>query len=169
LNKNNILIRDIRPEEFDAMAQLLKAAYQQYEKFMPADAWQFYLSDIMDVRGRMAESELIVAEVNRKLAGTVTLYLEGRNRTEGNWPGGWAGARLLGVGPEYRDKGIGRALMDECIRRCRESGIRTIGLHTLPFMEVAKNMYDRMGFQCIPEFDLHPMADVVIIAYKLDV
>ena len=166
---NHLLIRDIRPEEFDTVAQLLRAAYQQYEKFMPADAWQFYLSDIVDVRGRITESELIVADVNGKLAGAVTLYLGGRNRTEGNWPAGWAGARLLAVGPEYRGKGIGRALMDECIRRCRQGGIKTIGLHTAPFMEVAKNMYERMGFQCVPEFDLHPMADVVIIAYKLDV
>ena len=166
---NRLLMRDIRPEEFDAVAQLLQAAYQQYEKFMPADAWQFYLSDIVDVRGRMAESDLIVAEVNGKLAGTITLYLGGRNQTVGNWPVGWAGARLLAVGPEYRGKGIGRALMDECIRRCRESGIKTIGLHTASFMEVAKNMYERMGFQCVPEFDFHPRADVVIIAYKLDV
>ena len=169
MNRNNILIRKIRPEELDRVAQLLKAAYQQYEKFMPADAWQFYLSDIVDVRGRMAESELLVAVVNGKLAGTVTLYLGGRNRTEGNWPAGWAMARLLGVDPEYRNKGIGHALIDECIRRCRDSGIKTIGLHTVSFMEVAKSMYDRMGFQCVPEFDLHPMSDVVIMAYKLDV
>ena len=148
---------------------MLKSAYQQYDKFMPADVWQFYLSDIVDVRGRMAESDLIVAEVNGKLAGTVTLYLEGRNRTEGNWPAGWAGARLLGVSPEYRDNGIACALMDECIRRCREIGIKTIGLHTLPFMEVAKSMYERMGFQHVPEFDLHPMSGVVMMSYKLDV
>lgn len=164
----DIILRDARTEELDKVAAILKAAYLQYEKFMPADAWQFYQADIMDVRGRMAESELIVAEVNGELAGSVTLYLKGRNSVAGNWPAGWASGRLLGVDPVFRGKGIGRALMDECIRRCRKLGIKTLGLHTAPIMEVAKGMYERMGFQPVPEFDHHPMTGVVIMAYKLD-
>ena len=165
---DNILIRDARPKELDEVAEILKAAYQQYDKLMPADAWQFYQADILDVRGRMADSELIVAEVNGKLAGTMTLYLKGWDQAGGNWPDGWAGGRLLGVAPAFRGKGIAHALMEECIRRCRKLGIKTIGLHTAIIMDIALEMYEQMGFQRVPEFDHHPKPDVVIMAYKLD-
>jgi GNAT superfamily N-acetyltransferase len=168
LKKTDIAIRDARPDELDKVAEVLKAAYQQYEKLMPPEAWQFYLADILDVRGRMAGSQLIVAEVDGKLAGSVNLYLKGRKSSESNWPAGWATGRLLGVAPAFRGMGIGRVLMDEVIRRCRKAGVKTFGLHTAEIMKVAKGMYERMGFQRVPEFDHHPRPDVVIMAYKMD-
>lgn len=58
--------------------------------------------------------------------------------------------------------------MDECIRRCRERGIKTIGLHTTDIMEVARAMYERMGFERVPEFDFHPASHIVVMAYRLD-
>jgi GNAT superfamily N-acetyltransferase len=168
LKKTNIAIRDARPDELDKVAEVLKAAYQQYEKLMPPEAWQFYLADILDVKGRMPDSHLIVAEVDGKLAGSVNLYLKGRKSSESNWPAGWATGRLLGVDPAFRGMGIGRVLMDEVVRRCRKAGVNTFGLHTAEIMKVAKGMYERMGFQRVPEFDHHPRPDVVIMAYKMD-
>jgi ribosomal protein S18 acetylase RimI-like enzyme len=58
--------------------------------------------------------------------------------------------------------------MDECVRRCRERGIATIGLHTTETMDIARRMYERMGFVRVPEFDFHPAPGVVVMAYRLD-
>ncbi len=151
------------------MSQLLQAAYRQYEKFIPSGAWQAYLEDILNVRSRLAVAELIVAEINSKLVGTVTLYLNISHPSETGWPEGWAGIRLLAVDPRYRRQGIGRVLMDECVRRCRDQGIATIGLHTTKIMDVAHRMYEHMGFTRVPEFDFHPASGVVVTAYRLDV
>jgi len=166
--KNGPRLRDARPDELDRVALLLRDAYLEYEKFLPRDAWEYYLEDIMNVRGRLGAAELIVAELGGELAGTVTLFLEPSAPSEGGWPEGWAGVRLLAVHPSFRGRGIGRALMDECIRRCRERGIRTIGLHTTMMMEVARGMYERMGFVRIPEYDFHPRPETVVMAYRLD-
>ena len=68
----NLIIRDARLDELDEVSQLLKNSYQQYEKYLPSEAWQAYLEDIMDVRSRLAEADLIVAELDGKLAGAVT-------------------------------------------------------------------------------------------------
>ena len=168
VKNQKIVIRDAHAEEAPRVALVLRAAYTQYKSEMPPDAWQYYLADIMDVRARMKESQLIVAEVEGNLAGTVTLYTHGRSQIEGNWPEGWGGVRLLGVDPKYRGMGLGRMLMDECMRRCRAEGMKTVGLHTAPMMAVAKAMYERMGFQHVPEFDHHPRPGVTIMAYKLD-
>ena len=160
-----IKLRDARPGELEHVAKLLVAAYQEYEEFMPADRWDWYRSDMINIRSRMADSELIVAKVRNKIAGAVTLYPQGSNN---GWPGGWAGIRLLAVHPDYRGRGIGRALMEECIRRCRERGTKTIGLHTTELMKVARAMHEQIGFERIPEFDFHPAPDTVVCAYRLD-
>lgn len=150
------------------MRQLLRIAYQQYETFIPSGAWQSYLEDILDVRSRLAEAELIVAELKSQLVGTVTLYSNVPYSSDAVWPKDWAGIRLLAVDPRYRRRGIGRALIDEGVRRCREKGTAIIGLHTTEIMDVARRMYERMGFTRVPNFDLHPTPSVVVTAYRLD-
>lgn len=161
-------LRDARFEESDEVAQLLRVANQQYEVSVPAPAWESYLEDIKDVHSRLAVSQLIVAEVNKRVVGTVTLYLEGSHYSAQGWPKGWAGIRLLAVHPAYRGRGIGRALIEERFRRCREQSVITIGLHTTKFMDIARRMYEQMGFRRVPEFDFQPAPGVVVTAYRLD-
>jgi len=163
--ETSLEIRNARPEELDEVSLLIGDAYQQYEKIIPSWAWKTYIEGIMDVRSRLGLSELIVAELCGRLAGAVTLYL---NAEQEGWPEGWASIRILAVPPAYRGQGIGRRLMEECIRRCREHGIATVGLHTTRVMSVARKMYERMGFKRVPEFDFRPASGVVVMAYRLD-
>ncbi len=165
--EKGMIIRDARPEELDEVAQVLKKSYIQYQANMPSNRWQMYLEDIVDVRSRLPESQLIVAELNGKIAGTVTLYPDAHS-AEIIWPEKWAGVRLLGVDPRYRGHGIGQPLMEECLSRARANGNIALGLHTTEMMDVAKRMYERMGFIRVPQYDFHPAPDVVVMAYKLD-
>jgi len=167
LANTNMLIRNARPDELDDVSLLLKNAYKQYETIIRPEAWKPYLEDIMDVQSRLSKSELIVAELDHRLAGCVTLYLDGSRSFPEAWPRGWAVVRLLAVHPEYRGKGIGHALMEECVRRCRQAGISSIGLHTTQAMDIARQMYERMGFVRLPESDFHPAPGVTVMAYSL--
>ncbi len=87
----------------------MRDAYLEYRDSFPAERWELYLENIMDVRSRLGVSQLIVAELNRRIAGAVTLYLDASLSMQEQWPGGWAGIRLLAVHPAYRGRGIGRA------------------------------------------------------------
>ena len=165
---NALQVRDARPDELDEVAGLMRDAYLQYRDSLPAEAWEGYQQDIMDVRSRLRRSVLIVAELKGKPAGAVTLFLKGSGSAGEGWPRGWAGIRLLAVPPAYRGHGIGRALMEECIRRCRAKGVRTIGLHTSEMMAAAVHIYEGMGFKRAPEHDFHPVPGVTIMAYCLD-
>jgi len=166
LESHGLIIRNARLDELDEVSLLLKDAYRQYENIIRPEAWQSYLEDIVDVRSRLGKSDLIVAELDYRLAGCVTLYLDLSSFPEA-WPRDWAVVRLLAVHPEYRGKGIGRALMEECIRRCRQSKVAAIGLHTTEAMDIARNMYERMGFVRFPQSDFHPAPGVTVMAYRL--
>jgi ribosomal protein S18 acetylase RimI-like enzyme len=167
LEKRGLTIRNARPGEMDNVSLLLKDAYAQYETFIPREAWKRYLEDIMDVRSRLGESDLIVAELNHRLVGCVTLYLDGSKTFPEAWPEGWAVVRLLAVHPDFHGQGIGHALMQECIRRCRQFNISAIGLHTTEVMDIARRMYERIGFERFPESDFHPAPDITVMAYRL--
>jgi hypothetical protein len=58
--------------------------------------------------------------------------------------------------------------MKECIRRARSLGAVCLNLHTTDMMQVAKRMYERMGFVRDPERDFHPDPSVTVKAYRLD-
>lgn len=159
-------MRDARPDELDEVSAVLSAAYAEYAR--PAPAWEEYARDVADVRSRLADADLIVAERDGRVLGAVTFYPDGTRSEGAGWPPGWAGVRLLGVLPEARGRGIGRALTDECVRRARDRGAVAVGLHTTVLMEVARGMYERMGFVRAPEFDFRPAAGIVVMGYRLD-
>ena len=60
--KDAMQIRDALPEEMDETAAVLGAAYGEYAVSMPPELWKGYHADIVDVRSRLHESELVVAE-----------------------------------------------------------------------------------------------------------
>ena len=161
-------IRDARAEEIDQVALLIRDAYQEYQASIPAEVWEGYARDIMDVRGRLDVTELIVAEHKGSLVGAVTFYPNTAPTEQGGWPSGWTGIRLLAVHPDGRGLGIGRSLMDECLRRSRQLRAHTLGLHTTELMAVARGMYERMGFIRVPEYDFHPGPTMVVMAYSLE-
>jgi len=166
--KKKIYIRNAEPGEMEKIAGLVRDAYQQYERTLSEQAWRFYRSAISGA-GTLDGSQVIIAEYNGKLAGTVSLYLEMPLSAKETWPGKWAGIRLLAVHPGYRGHGIGHALVEECINRCSRHGSPAIALHSTREMIVARHIYERAGFKRIPEYDFQPLPDVSIMAYTLDI
>ena len=163
-----LLVRDARTGELDQVALVMRDAYQEYQASFPPEMWEVYARNIMDVRSRLGVSELIVAEHGGPVVGAVTFYPNAVQSEQEGWPPGWAGVRLLAVHPDARGLGIGRALMDECLRRARRGAAQAVGLHTSEVMRVARGMYVRMGFERTPEFDFHPGPGWVVMAYRLD-
>jgi ribosomal protein S18 acetylase RimI-like enzyme len=167
-SKNKLVLRDARLDELDSIALIIKEAYSQYQPSVTPAGWQEWLVDLQNVRGRLSESQLIVAETDGRLAGTVTLYLKAGPVSKEGWPEGWAGVRLLAVHPDFRQRGIAHALLEECIRRSRKNGNIAIGLHTSAIMADAVRIYENMGFIRVPEFDFYLGKGTLVIAYRLD-
>jgi GNAT superfamily N-acetyltransferase len=167
--------RDARPSDHAAIRDVLLAAYREYAAAMPPAVFDGYLADLLDVDGRARTGRLIVAEHAGRVVGTVTYYDDAAAEGIG-WPTGWAGARALGVDPALRGRGIGRALMEDCLQRARAAGAAVLCLHTAEFMTAAVAMYLAMGFRRVPSFDfdaasllrLEGARPVRVIAFRLD-
>jgi len=80
----------------------------------------------------------------------------------------WPEVRLLAVPPGVRGRGVGAALIRECMHRVRRSGGRVLSLHTTDLMQTALRMYERMGFVRAAELDFHPAPGVTVRGYRLD-
>jgi GNAT superfamily N-acetyltransferase len=162
-----VSLREARSDQLDAIGEMMVAAYAEFMPPSRPPQWRAYEDEIRDVRRRLPAATLIVAEDGGRIVGAVTYYPDGTKETNTPWPASWAVFRLLAVHPDARGRGIGRLLTEECIRRARAAGRIAIGLHTTQLMNVARAMYERMGFVRVPELDFLPVPQFRVMAYRL--
>lgn len=163
------VIRDARPDERGAIRDLTLRAYAEYARIMDPVTWAGLEGAIHAALDSDAPAERIVADDHGTLIGSVMLYppatkAYGDMLSELSWPE----VRLVSVAPEARGRDVARALMDECLRRARRSGAKAIGLHTSRSMQAAMQLYSRMGFVRVPEFDHQPPGTELVEAYRLE-
>lgn len=71
--------------------------------------------------------------------------------------------RLLAVTPGARGRGVGKALVAECIRRAHHLGCQRLVLSTRPTMTSAQRLYMRAGFVRAPARDWSKAGSVRIV------
>ena len=162
-------IRLARPDEYAEAGQVTAGAYMEFAR--PGDPeWEEYLADLADVAGRAGRTEVYVGLEDGRVLGCVTLELD---QTVGDddkeLPPDVSCIRMLGVRPEARGRGIGRALVVRCIERSREVGKRIVTLRTTHRMKVAQRLYRNMGFERDPDRDWVLDAGFTLIAYRLPI
>ncbi len=159
--QGSLQLRDARPEEQDMLTTVTLAAYEQYSATMPAEAWPVYRQNLMATLEGESPAERIVAELDGTIVGVVHLYPATASTPLPE-------IRLLAVAPAARGRGVGTALIEECLRRARTTGASAVGLHTMDVMEVAVRMYERMGFVPAPETDFSPVPGITVKGYRRD-
>jgi GNAT superfamily N-acetyltransferase len=163
-----VTVRDARGDERGAIRALTLRAYAELATVMEPEAWEELHGALRAALDGDAPAERIVAEHGGELVGSVHLFppaSDAYGGMVGEAP--WPELRLLAVAPEARGHGVGRLLVDECIRRARAMGAAELGLHTSKSMRVAMGMYERMGFVRAPEHDFQPEGAELVQGYRL--
>jgi GNAT superfamily N-acetyltransferase len=169
---NRLQVRAVRPGDREQIRDVTLAAYQEYASHFPRPHWEAYRQEILTTLADVRPAEQIVAELDADIVGTVLLYPAGEIfyvPDQAPVTIEWPEVRLLAVAPDARGRGVGLALMEECVRRARRSKSTALTLHTIEMMQAARRLYDRMGFVRAPELDFYIQAeDLKIKGYRLD-
>lgn len=145
-------IRPARPAELDEVGRLLVESFSAYAAALTPAVAATYLAEVAEVDRRVAVAEVLVATCEGVVVGSVT-FVPDAGDDDHPWPEGGSVLRLLAVAPPWRGRGVGRLLVDACIRRALVRERRFLALHTAPFMQAATHLYERMGFVRAPEWD----------------
>jgi GNAT superfamily N-acetyltransferase len=164
--------RAARPEEIDEVSELISRAYSTLEEGFPwPEAFDMYLANVADVRGRWGTSRLWVAEDDGRLVGTAEYFPPGAAGyyPDADVPDSWTALRGLAVDPEQRGSGLGTSLSEHVIGLARADGGTHMVLHSIPHMAAAIRIYESLGFERFPEADFAPAPgiDGSVLAFQL--
>ena len=156
-------IRRGRPEEYPEIGEVTVAAYEEFL----TGAEDNYRDRLRDAEGRGRQAELWVAtpDDGDTILGCVTICPEGSPWREVAEPGEGE-FRMLAVSPDARRQGVGEALVGLVLSRFREEGARAVVMSSLDDMAGAHRIYQRLGFERLPERDWRPLPEVSLITFR---
>ena len=152
-------IREARPDEFEALGQLMVEVYSRLEGFPDPEEQPAYYQTLARIGGftQNPETKLLVAvSIEGDLLGGVVYFSDMRYYGSGGTAPQMtdaSGVRLLAVDPKARGMGIGKALTQACIQMAKDRNQSRVLLHTTKAMQAAWAMYEKMGFQRFPDID----------------
>ena len=162
-------IRRIRPDEHEAVGELIVNGYAHNGYLTLPDGGfdDGYAAMLRASAKRDAEAEVWLAVDDGEVLGCVTWCPAGSpyrelavNDSQGEFRG-------LAVDPDFRGRGVGRALVEHCLGRAREEGLDEVVLCSLPEMKPAHNLYESLGFRRRPEMDWSPFESVILWAFSV--
>ena len=160
-------VRRINPDECEQAGRVTRQAYDEFVDPVDSD-WGGYLDEIENVAGRAGRVHVLVAIESGRVLGSASLETEEANLGDDPIEPGTANIRMLGVDPEARGRGAGRALLDACISEARREGKRAVTLHTTDDMHAALGLYASAGFVRDPARDWEVVENFTLTAYRLD-
>lgn len=161
-------LKDLAVAQAETPAQIAQARelFLEYAQSLGFSlCFQNFDKELAELPGDYAppEGRLLLAEYDSQPAGCVALHkltLPGED--------GVCEMKRLYLRPQFRRKGVGRALADRIITEARQIGYRRMRLDTVePVMKDAVAMYRRLGFREISSYRANPMPGTLYMELEL--
>ena len=105
------------------------------------------------------DGRLLLAEYDGRPAGCIALHRLDADICE---------MKRLYLRPEFRGKGLGRALAETIISEARRAGYKRMRLDTVePVMKTAVEIYRKLGFNEISPYRPNPVAGTIYLELEL--
>nr|WP_090746278.1 GNAT family N-acetyltransferase [Mesobacillus persicus] len=162
-------IRDAKEEELPFIREQRVKAYEDHIAKIPQGHWQELKKAILSEADVEEGVDLLVAELAGEIIASVALFPAKIDAYDGKVEElEYPEIRMLAVSPEARGKGAAKRLINECMERAIAKGYQSIGLHTGEFMNEARNLYENLGFERVPESDFIPAEDgIKVLGFRL--
>jgi putative acetyltransferase len=158
------VVKDFSFTQAETLEQIAQARelFLEYEKSLGFSlCFQNFDKELANLPGDYAppEGRLLLGRYEGQLAGCVALHKLTDNICE---------MKRLYLRPQFRGKGLGRALADRIIAESRAIGYQCMRLDTVePVMKDAVAMYRRVGFKEVPPYCNNPLAGALYMELLL--
>ncbi len=157
-------VKEISIFQAESTAQIVQARelFIEYAQSLGFSlCFQNFDKELAGLPGEYAppEGRLILTEWEGHLAGCVALH---------KLEAGVCEMKRLYLRPEFRGKGLGRALAERIIAEARQIGYERMRLDTVePVMKDAVAMYRKLGFKEIAPYCANPIAGAMYLELEL--
>ncbi|WP_309609817.1 GNAT family N-acetyltransferase [Flavobacterium sp.] len=142
---NGIIIREIQQKDNQAIAQIVRDVLMEMGAPKVGTAYADPNLDLLFETYQNSKSIYFIVENNNKIiggAGIAQLENESENICE---------LQKMYFLPEARGLGLGTQLMDKCLESATAFGFQKCYLETMPYMEAAQKLYQKVGFEYLNE------------------
>jgi putative acetyltransferase len=137
----NITIRPIQPDDNAAMANIIRRALEEFGANHPGTVYFDETTDhLFELFAATPASAYFVAEKEGVILGGAGIF-----PTDG-LPGGTCELVKMYLSPNARGMGLGRHMIDQCLKVARENGYISVYLETMPELKKAISVYEKFGF-----------------------
>jgi putative acetyltransferase len=151
-----------RPAESPAQIAKARELFLEYAQSLGFSlCFQNFDKELADLPGDYAppDGRLLLAEFEGQVAGCVALHKLEDSICE---------MKRLYLRPQFRGRGLGRAIADRIIAEARTIGYQRMRLDTVePVMKDAVAMYRRIGFREIAPYCKNPIAGALYMELEL--
>jgi putative acetyltransferase len=141
---NAVTYRNIELKDNKELADLIRTVFREFRIDRPGTVYFDPTTDNLYELFRAQGSVYWIAEENGVMAGGCGIF-----PTPG-LPDGCAELVKFYLLPQWRGKGVGRALMEKCFESSKQLGYSKLYLESLPELSRAVSMYLKSGFRHIP-------------------
>lgn len=166
-----MLIREAKRDEFHILKEQRLVAYQSFQEELSPKHWGRLKSNLASANDLQPGVEVFVAEIGWEIVGSIALFPCGSHTYTGVQEiSKYPEIRLLAVTPEFRSRGVGKALVEHCIDISKIRKQKSISLYTGCFMKNAIDLYEKMGFKRFSSLDFKPLNDgITVKAFRFDI
>lgn len=137
----NGIIRQIKKEDNEAVAQLIRSVFDEMEIPKTGTAYEDPYLDLMFEEYNKPRSVYYVIEKENKIIGCCGIAsLE-------NGDSKICELQKMYFLPETRGLGFGTKMMEKCLEAARNFDFEKCYIETMPFMHAAQKLYVRSGFK----------------------
>lgn len=139
--EDRILIRKAGKEDNIVLAKLIREVFDEHGAPQQGTVYSDPTTDNLCGLFRKAGSVLLVAEINEQICGCCGVYpTEGLEKD-------CAELVKFYLHQKFRGKGIGKVLMEKCIRSAKDMGYKKLYIESLPQFSRAVTIYEKQGFR----------------------
>jgi ribosomal protein S18 acetylase RimI-like enzyme len=156
IQKKPMLYRAADQNDLGALQALGLASYGRLKNEMTPENWakmEIVLTSDQTFPVLVRSCHSFIYEEDSRILGMAFLVASG-NPTK-IYSSDTSYIRMVGVHPDADGKGIAQTLTRLCIDKAKETGEKTIMLHSAEIMYAARHIYEKMGFQKVRPLDAH--------------